>query len=133
MTFCGKLNQKQLYEQLYDRCDIGVECLATFRKNVGGVSSSLKSREYLAVGIPFIYSGKIDVLEQNTADFVFEIPSSEEPVDIQSVIDEYNKLLQTETKKELSARIRTYANQYVSWQTTMSEVVKWIQQDKKGE
>ena len=85
------------------------------------------------MGMPFIYSGKIDVLEQNAADFVFEIPSSEEPVDIQSVIDEYNKLLQKETKKELSARIRTYANQCVSWQTTMSEVVKWIQQDKKGE
>ena len=30
-------------------------------------------------------------------------------------------------------RIRTYANQYVSWQTTMSEVVEWIQQEKKGE
>lgn len=133
VTFCGKLNQKQLYEQLYDRCDIGVECLALFRRSENAISSSLKSREYLAVGMPFIYSGKIDVLEQNAADFVFEIPSSEEPVDIQSVIDEYNKLLQKETKKELSARIRTYANQCVSWQTTMSEVVKWIQQDKKGE
>lgn len=133
VTFCGKLNQKQLYEQLYDRCDIGVECLALFRRSENAISSSLKSREYLAVGMPFIYSGKIDVLEQNAADFVFEIPSSEEPVDIQSVIDEYNKLLQKETKKELSARIRTYANQCVSWQTTMSEVVEWIQQDKKGE
>lgn len=133
VTFCGKLNQKQLYEQLYDRCDIGVECLALFRRSENAISSSLKSREYLAVGMPFIYSGKIDVLEQNAADFVFEIPSSEEPVDIQSVIDEYNKLLQKETKKELSARIRTYANQCVSWQTTMSEVVEWIQQEKKEE
>ncbi|MFR8255352.1 MAG: glycosyltransferase [Ruthenibacterium sp.] len=133
VTFCGKLNRKQLYEQLYDCCDIGVECLAIFRKNMDGVSSSIKSREYLAVGIPFIYSGKIDILEQNAVDFALKIPASEEPVDIQSVINAYNKLLQKETKKELSVRIRTYANQYASWQTTMSEVVEWIQQGEKGE
>ena len=72
-------------------------------------------------------------MEQNAVDFALKIPASEEPVDIQSVINAYNKLLQKETKKELSVRIRTYANQYASWQTTMSEVVEWIQQGEKGE
>lgn len=132
VTFCGQLDITQLYEQIYDRCDIGIEGLGTFRENPPGViSSSLKSKEYMAVGLPMIYVERLDVLEREPADFCLRVPSNEEPVDVTSVIDFYEGLLKKETKEQLSERVRAYAERNVGWDKTFSNVTAWLKQQSK--
>lgn len=129
VTFCGQLNKQQLYEQLYDRCDIGVECLGNFRHGPQFVSSSLKSREYLAAGLPIIYAGELDVIRAEQANFFYQVSSDETPVNITELISFYDTLLQNGTKQQLSARIRRYAERYVSWDKTFAGVIQWVKPD----
>ena len=126
VTFCGRLTSRQLYEQLFDRCDLGVESLRKFCHSQGAMFSTLKSREYLAVGLPFLYEGKVDVFEQEDVDFCFQVPSDETPVDIGALISFYDGLLQKETKEQLSERIRVYAQDHVSWDKTFAGVIQWL-------
>ncbi|HIX06485.1 MAG TPA: glycosyltransferase [Candidatus Fournierella pullicola] len=128
VTFCGRLNSDQLYEQLYDQCDIGVECLGNFRHGPDALSSSLKSREYLAAGLPILFAGRLDVIEDEQADFCLQIPSDESSVDVASLVSFYEKLLQNETKEQLSARIRLYAERHVGWDRTFKTVIQWLKE-----
>lgn len=125
VTFLGALDRKQLYEQLYDRCDIAIEGLGMHRKDKGLVSSSLKSREYLAVGIPFVSSG-CDIAEDEAVDFCFKAPPDETPTNIDALITFYDNLMQKETKAQLTERIREYAQNKVSWEKSMEPVIRWL-------
>ena len=129
VTFCGMLDREELYQQIYDQCDIGIEGLGTFRCNAhGAVSSSLKSKEYLAVGLPMIYVEKLDVLESEPTDFCLQVPSNEKPLDLTYVIAFYDGLVQKESKEQLSKRIRSYAERHVGWDKTFFNVITWIKQ-----
>lgn len=132
VIFCGRLTSRQLYEQLFDRCDLGVESLRKFCHSQETVFSTLKSREYLAAGLPFLYEGKVDVFEQEEVDFCFQVPSDETPVNIEELISFYDGLLQNETKEQLSKRIRLYAQDHVSWDKTFANVVQWLKQSVAG-
>ena len=129
VTFCGILNQEELYQLIYDRCDLGVEGLRKFLCEKENAFSSLKSREYLAVGLPFIYDGKVDVFEQEKVDFCFQASADESPIDITEVISFYKTLLKSNTKEQLSARIRNYANRHVGWEQTFENVIQWLKQN----
>lgn len=126
VTFCGTLDQEELYRLIYDHCDLGVESLRKFRHTKEGVFSTLKSREYLAVGLPFIYDGKVDVFEQEEADFCFQVSPDESPVDIAAVISFYKALIQRESKEQLSVRIRSYAERHIGWEQTFADVIRWL-------
>ena len=128
VTFCGKLDRTQLYEQIYDQCDLGIESIGKFRHSQGSVFSTLKSREYLAVGLPFVGEGKVDMFERENADFYFSVPSDESPVNISTVIAFYNNMLEKESKMQLSARIRAYAERHIGWEKTFASVIGWLKQ-----
>lgn len=76
-------------DDLYNRSDIGIGALAAFRVNVIS-NCELKTREYLAKGLPYIYSGA-DNAEDNFP-YRYRIPSDETPVDINAVLEYYNNL-----------------------------------------
>ena len=122
---------KQLYEQLYDRCDIAIEGLGIHRKDKKLVSSSLKSREYLAVGIPFVTSG-CDIAKDEAADFCFRASPDETPTNIKALMAFYDNLMQKETKAQLTKRIREYAQNKVSWEKSMESVIRWLTEQGCG-
>ena len=61
---------------LYDACDMAIASLGLHRIGIE-MASTLKTREYLAKGIPFVYSGKIDVCEDSPVDFSLEVPADD--------------------------------------------------------
>lgn len=65
---------------LFDSCTLAVGSLGLHRIGLT-VASTLKTREYLARGIPFLYAGEIDVPMDRKSDFFLQIDSSERPVD----------------------------------------------------
>lgn len=129
VTFCGLLNRQEM-DKLYDKCDIAVASLGGFRKNVS-VSSELKSREYLAKGIPFFYAGEIDVFMNEPVNFCLQIPANNTPVDMEEILMFYKNLIQRQTKQELSSQIRAYAERNIGWEKALEPVIHWIKNDKE--
>ena len=91
------------------------------------ISSTLKTREYLAKGLPFVYSGSIDVFEGRDVDFCLRVPADESPLDIEQVVRFYRSLVSNRTERELVERIRKFAELHVSMDAAMETVSRYFQ------
>lgn len=120
--FHGIQKGKEL-DAIYNYCDIGVECLGMFRKEVF-LSSSLKSREYAAKGIPFITACESDVFEGK--EYVLRITADETPVDICNVVKFYDKLYNNKNREAVAAMIRSSAEKCCDIVQTMEPVISCL-------
>lgn len=132
IKFHGALSAAEL-DPLFDSCSMAFECLGLHRrKGAPQVSASLKSREYLAKGIPFINSNDVDVFLQDPVDFCLRLPASDDPVDFNSVVAFHDELYGGGKADELMATIRGYAELHVGIDSGMENVAKLISGWKRG-
>lgn len=122
-VYHGERSGEEL-DSLYDTCDIGIESLGTFRQHVA-ISSSLKSREYGAKGLPFVMAGRSDVFEGK--EFVLKVPENETVINISEVVRFYDKLYYGKSKVLVSKSIRKQAENLCDIRITMASVIKYIE------
>ena len=89
------------------------------------ISSEIKTREYMAKGIPFIYSTEIDVFRDAHEDFALQISIDDQPVKMKDVLNFYNGLVDKYQCDELSNRIRKFAEDTVSIDQVMKPVADY--------
>jgi glycosyltransferase involved in cell wall biosynthesis len=117
VRFFGFLTGKQL-DQLYDRSDIAVASLGLFRVGLSE-ASSLKSREYVARGLPFVNSGR-DIDFEPTPPFVFQVENNESDIDVDALIRWYETL-----NCDLNFRngLRRFAEEKLSFHSKISALI----------
>ena len=115
-------------DEVYDKCQFAIECLGCHRKGIDR-SSSLKSREYLAKGMPFVYSGEIDVFLEDPVDFCLKVPADESPVDIEELVAFADGLYERESEEALIGRIRKYAEGHVGMNVAMKSVIDYVKEN----
>ena len=79
--------------------------------------SALKTKEYIAKGIPFIYGWQESVLQNFKYGLHFEL--CEDPIDIDKVIDFYDTL----PKDNLPMEIRSHLGYEDTWEYQMNKVI----------
>ena len=121
--FHGTLYGKQL-DSIFDECDIGVASLAAFRKGIT-IGRELKLREYIARGLPYIYTNDDDI-ENIPYNCGIKLPRSEQAINVWNVIKFYDRMREEYDMRQLSDYLRQYAEDNLSWEKQMSPVVKWI-------
>jgi len=124
--FHGPLFGNEL-TNVFNMCDIGVCTLGFHRKGIS-LSSELKSREYLARGMPIISSAKIDVLPPDFK-YCLYVPEDESPIDIQAVVHFYNNLVAENNVSKVTSEIRNFAEKYCEMSFTMKPIVDYICDD----
>ena len=124
IIFHGYCNSTEL-DMLYNQCSLAVESLGFHRIGLT-VSATLKSREYLAKGIPFICANMTDVFMDNPVDFCLRIPSDETPVDVNAVLDFHDSLYSSETQEALIARVRSFAESHLGMDQAMREAIDYF-------
>ena len=124
VTFHGFLTQREM-DPLYDRCNLGIESLGIHRRD-NKVSTSLKSKEYLAKGIPFICSGPLDVFPHELPDYCLSVPADDSPVDIAAVRGFVDALYARETPQDVSNRIRAFAEGHIGWDKGLKSVLTYL-------
>ena len=72
IIFYGSMSGTAL-DQIYNDADFGVCSLGMYRKGFE-YTSELKSREYLAKGLPIIVGCRVDVLDARTCRYLVDIP-----------------------------------------------------------
>ena len=125
VTFRGMLGIEDI-ARVYDRRQMGIASLGLHRIGLDR-ASTLKTREYLAKGLPFVYSGSIDVFEGRDVDFCLRVPADESPLDIEQVVRFYRSLVSNRTERELVERIRKFAELHVSMDAAMETVSRYFQ------
>lgn len=110
-------------DKIYNICDIGIEGLAAFRKGIF-VSSSLKSREYAAKGIPFVTASRSDVFEGQR--YILKVPENESNINIYDIISFYNDVYKNEEIQEVANIIRRQAQERCDIRVTMKPIIDYF-------
>lgn len=116
VTFHGFMSGRPL-DVLYDTSDIAVSNLATHRKGLAS-GSPLKSREYCARGIPFIYSGT-DVDFPESFPYVMRVDANDTAIGLDGIVWFARQMARDNSHP---TKMREFAANNVSWLAKMQKV-----------
>jgi glycosyltransferase involved in cell wall biosynthesis len=120
VRFLGYRNAEQLQE-LYAGCDAAVSTLAAYRLGLRWLCP-LKSREYCAAGVPFLYAYE-DTLPLD-APFALKLPNDPSPVNMDAVV---RFVENCRRHPEISEREREFAREHYDWKNIMKRVLDFAQ------
>jgi hypothetical protein len=123
ITFYGLLSGERL-DDVLKKSDLAVCPLGSHRKSIF-LGSFLKSREYMARGLPMVSSTKIDVLPDDYP-FIKYVPEDESPIDIPSIVDFYEKLINVYSPEKLANTIRLFGERSCDILVTMKPVITYL-------
>ena len=117
----GKKSGKEL-DEIYDSCNIGLGPLGQHR--VGGKKDTgLKTKEYFAKGLPYIYSGEEPTVP-NDYPYIRKFPSDESMIDFEQVWKFYQSFMYDDLVVE---KMREFALANYSWDTIMQDVLSHVE------
>lgn len=124
-VFCyGRKVGKEL-DEIYDRSDIALECFGGHRKNLK-LSSSLKSREYVAKGLPIVSSIQLDICNEETKAYIMSLPSDDSNVNMEEIVNFYHKLYNGKKKEQVAKDIRERFYRVCDWEYVFEEVINYL-------
>ena len=109
---------------VYSQARIGIDVLGGHRIDYP-VSSSLKSREYGAYGIPLVTSSPVDYMAQDDP-FQLIVPYDDSPLDIPELIRFYHRIYDGQPIAEVSQSIREAAMRHCDMAITMKPVADYL-------
>lgn len=120
----GYLDKNEV-DLVYDKCEIAVESLGWHRSKVN-VGTSLKSREYLAKGLPIIASSNMDIFP-NGWEYALYVSKDDSPIDIDKLVHFYDTIYTNHINKyELNKKIRNIAYEKCDMEKMILPVVEYF-------
>jgi len=126
--FKGFLQGKEL-DEVYNQCNIAIDCLGCHRKGLYYVSS-LKVREYAAKGLPIVTSTDADLYVNNLKKYFLVLPPDETDIQVEEIIRFYDSLIANKNRNSLSNEIRQEFQKYCEWKYTLKELLQFIAAEK---
>lgn len=102
---------------IFSQAHLAVSTLALFRDGLSQ-ASPLKTREYTARGLPFIYAYDDMDLNENL-DFCYKIPINTEPVNIEDIVHFSEKKC---SQHNVAKTMRDYATEKMDWSHKMKKM-----------
>lgn len=126
VSFLGHLSESELDEVL-SQLDFGCCSLGRYKSRLD-VIGDLKSREYLANGIPLITGCDIDILKP--IDFCYQVKyrNDQSPIEIDRIVDFYDKHLKYK-KNEVRKSIYKIVESLINIENTYKPVLEEAKQD----
>lgn len=128
VSFYGQVPRSEL-KKFYDVCNLGVESLARHRTGGDAPNSSLKSRDYLNVGLPFFGEGIVDVLSGTDFPYYLEVDANENPINLLDIISFFDSIYENQSEQDIINAMHDYAEKTVDLNITFSEVISAIKRD----
>lgn len=118
-------------DKIYDLCSLGIEILGCHRKGVV-LSSTLKSREYWAKGLPFITECEFPPEVQKISQYILKVPYDESPIDIEKVIEFHDNLYlrSDKSQEEIIDEIRDFAYRTCDMSVAMKPIIDYIKSNE---
>jgi hypothetical protein len=118
----GKLGLNDV-EDVYNKVSLSFEAFGVHRRSLSQISSSIKSREYGAKGLPIISGCQIDYMPEEYPYF-YRVKEDETPVDIGSVIEFHDRIYAT-GYEEVAKEIREFTQTRCSSEAMMKPVLDY--------
>jgi hypothetical protein len=110
--------------KIFNKCHLGICPLGAHRVGLRS-GSFLKSREYLARGLPIVSSTKIDIIPDGF-EYCMYVPEDETPVNIMELVNFYNNIYNGNDETKIINTIRKFAEENCDMAKTMVPVINYI-------
>lgn len=114
---------KEELNGIFDLCDIGVNSMAMFRKGFED-TSELKTREYIARGLPFVSSVYDVILDDLDKDLFIKISNDETIPSMEEIVSFALRVKEDKTARE---RLRNYALKTMTWTAMYKKVFERLE------
>jgi hypothetical protein len=116
-------------DALLRRMHLAIGPLALHRKAMRE-ACSLKVREYMARGLPFILSHEDSDMDEigPQSSFVLRLPSDDTVIDIGRVVEFASKICDRMTADAVVNTMRAYACQHMDWRTKLKKMVRFARE-----
>lgn len=114
-------------EAIFKKTHMAFGPLAMFRKGLEG-GSALKTREYMARGLPFVV-GHRDPDLQGAGEFLLPVAHDDSPVNMKTVVDFAERIL---NRPEVSESMRDYARKRLDWKIKMKQMWDFLESVRRS-
>ena len=111
IKFYGLMQGSDL-DKIYEMSDMTLEVFERKKQGIK-ISSTLKSRESIARGLPVITGSKIDIFQKVYFPYVIEFSADESEIDMFKIEHFYESIMQNRSKVDLAIEIRRYAEENI--------------------
>ena len=101
--------------KIFNETDIAVDALGRHRSGVS-FNSSLKGKEYVAMGIPVISAVRTDLDNIPNFLYYYRFPADESHIDIEKIIEFYNAIYFDDTLEDITMTIRKTTEKMFDYQ-----------------
>ncbi len=115
-------------DDIFSNSTLAIGSLAIYRQKLTE-ACALKIREYLARGIPFVYSAEDSDIPHNV-DFALQIPNKPIPLDFNQIVEFASNI---SSQRNISSQMRQLAFKRVDWKIKVNELYQFIQIIKYNE
>ena len=114
-------------DEVFDKADIAIDVLAAHRKKIY-YASSLKSKEYVAKGLPIMTSLELDIDEDKNCKYIKYLPVDDSNICVKDIILFYEKmyLRGEDNEKLINKAIRDEFYQKCDWEFVLQPLIAWI-------
>ncbi len=114
--------------EILNKCDFGVGAIGMYKLGFHGVGAYLKTREYLAAGLPVIASNELDFMQYpELRPYALIFANDQSNIEINEVIDYYDSLHKEDINR-VKKMIREAAVKYLDASHAMDEVIEYIKE-----
>ncbi len=124
IKFYGFLSGKEL-ENIYNTSSIALSTFGMYKIGLN-LSCALKTREAVARGIPMITGCLTDIFTEQDYKYYLEFPNDDSELDIQKIVDFYDKIYTEENGEDVVKNIRKYAFETIDMAKCMQNVIRFF-------
>ena len=114
--------------EMYDNADAGLSGFGFYKDGVDQVGT-LKTREYLAKGLPVILGADDKVFNTYGYEYGLLFPNDDSPVDIERILSFLDGVYLNGEKKDIIDSIRQFAKRTVDNTITLAPIIDYINND----
>jgi hypothetical protein len=121
VEYCGVCNLEERLK-IFAKCRGAIDSLAHFRINMD-ISPSLKSREYFAIGIPFVSGTKLSIDEEGNgvSDYYLNLNLKNDQIDMAKIVSFIDEKI---TNNSHSMKMHDIADKSFNMRTTFKNLLK---------
>jgi len=117
VKFTGLLKGDALTDE-YRNATIGISTLGLYRKGFTE-ASSLKTKEYLVRGLPFVYAGN-EIGLDDSFPYALKMPNDASVISIDKIVDFANRI-KVESAELVKEKMKAYAEEKYSWKRILQK------------
>jgi len=127
LDFGGHI-EKEEADLLFNSMHLGISALAVHRKGLKS-TTTIKSREYFARGLPFIFAYTDPDLSDNSEalKYCYQIPANEDNVDINGILNWYSGCI---SQENYGVKMHQFAKLHLDYKVKMEKLVNYISNTK---